>query len=103
MAQMIVPMPWPERFGPSMSFTLGELWVENRVALELPVSKWRDTGIEMVPIFLSKQKNDCNYGWELHYTTPCTLTKQSSVHAVKWPFASTLSVWSLMGAYSASC
>ena len=82
-AQMILPVPRPEAFGPTVVFLEGDSWMHNRVALELPVdshahkeSRWSGTEPPgtlqvMLPIYLSKQENDNNRGelaiW-MHYS-----------------------------------
>lgn len=74
-AQTPIPVPQPESFGPSVVFSEGGSWIQNRVALELPVRR-RDgsgevIGEVMMPMYLSKQENDRNRGelaiW-MHYS-----------------------------------
>ena len=66
-----MPVPSPENFGPSVVFASGASWVENQVALELPVPNRERTGQVIMPMYLTKQENDHNKGelaiW-MHYS-----------------------------------
>ena len=70
-AQMILPVPSPETFDPSVVFTSGASWMENRVSLEVPVPNQECTGQVRMPMYLTKQENDNNKGelaiW-MHYS-----------------------------------
>ena len=69
--QTVLPVPSPENFGPSVVFASGASWVENQVALELPVPNRERTGQVIMPMYLTKQENDHNKGelaiW-MHYS-----------------------------------
>ena len=55
------PVVRPEKFAASVVFTPGDSWMSNKVALPLPVPK-RVGGNAMLPMYLTKQKNDRNRG-----------------------------------------
>ena len=85
------PVVRPEKFAASVVFTPGDSWMSNKVALPLPVPK-RVGGNAMLPMYLTKQKNDrTGASWLSGSSTRITSARANSTRAARRPTARTRS------------